>query len=68
MKYFTPELLRRFGSPNADAFAQAHDDWKRALTRWKRHWRKIKHAFPEAVRRFEEEHVCLHDAQAFDAE
>ncbi len=63
MKYFTPELLERLASSN-DAVADAADqEWERALVRARRRWHKIRTAFPEAVQRFEEQRVCLHDAR-----
>jgi hypothetical protein len=63
MKYFTPELLERVASLDDDVADDAQDEWERAIVRSNRHWQKIKKAFPAAVRRFEEDHVCLHDAQ-----
>src|SRR5437879_2627501 len=63
MKYFTPELLERIASLDDEVADDAHDEWERAIARSNRHWRKIRHFFPAEVRRFEEEHVCLHDAQ-----
>jgi hypothetical protein len=62
MKYFTADLLKRFESQDDAVFAAAHDEWDRAIVRWQRRWHKIKDAFPESVRRFEADHVCLHDA------
>jgi hypothetical protein len=63
MKYFTPELLSRVQSDDEDVSAAAHEQWDRAGARFKRRWQKIKEAFPEGVRRFEEATVCLHAAQ-----
>lgn len=63
MKYFTPESLARFESSDGDEFAEAHDDWERALALYRRHWRKIKNSFPESVRRFEDAQLKVHDAQ-----
>jgi hypothetical protein len=63
MKYFTADLLRRFESQDDAVFVAAHDAWDQAIVRWQRRWHKIKDAFPETVRRFEADHVCLHDAQ-----
>jgi hypothetical protein len=63
MKYFTPELLERLASTN-DAVADAADqEWERAIVRARRRWHKIQTAFPENVRQFEEQRVCLHDAR-----
>jgi hypothetical protein len=63
MKYFTPELLERLASAN-DAVAVAADlEWECAIVRARRRWHKIQTAFPRAVRHFEEQRVCLHDAR-----
>jgi hypothetical protein len=63
MRYFTPDLLERFGSLDDDVADAAHEEWERAIVRSNRRWQKIKAAFPKEVQRFEDEHVCLHDAQ-----
>lgn len=62
MKYFTPDLLNRLRSENEDVSAEAHDEWDRAIERYNRRWRRIKDALPDRVRRFEEDPICLHDA------
>lgn len=62
MKYFTPDLLNWIRSENEDISEEAHDEWDRAIERYDRRWRRIKGAFPESVRRFDEDHICLHDA------
>ncbi len=63
MKYFTPDLIERVGSLDDDVADAAMEEWERAIVRYKRHWHKIKAAFPAEVQRFKEEHVCLHDAE-----
>jgi hypothetical protein len=63
MKYFTPELLREVQSDDEDVSADAHDKWDRAIARYHRHWRKIRAAFPKSVQRFNDDSVCLHDAE-----
>src|SRR4051794_9920291 len=63
MKYFTPELLERVASADDAVADAAHQEWERAIVRSNQHWRRIQAAFPEDVRRFEQEAVCLHDAQ-----
>src|SRR5437660_8691527 len=63
MKYFTPELLSRMRSEDEEVSAKAHDDWERAITRYHRRWQKIKAAFPEGVRHFDDDQICLHDAE-----
>src|SRR5205823_5267733 len=44
----------------------AEAEWEIALQRCKQRWHKIAPDFPEAVRRFKHESVCLHDAQILD--
>jgi hypothetical protein len=63
MKYFTLELLNRFRSDDEEVWARAHEDWEDALKRHRRREARIKAALPEGVRRFLDEHVCLHDAR-----
>lgn len=63
MKYFTPELLNRVGSRDDDVADAGHDAWDRAIKRYNRRWARIKQAFPEPVRRFDEAPICLHDAE-----
>src|SRR5262249_20816933 len=63
MKYFTPELLSHFQSADDDLFEKAHDDWERAIGRSERRWKKIRSAFPAAVQQFNDDQVCLHDAE-----
>jgi hypothetical protein len=62
MKYFTPDILNRVRSEDEDVSAAAHDDWERATERYRRRVRRILPAFPEGVRRFKADHICLHDA------
>jgi hypothetical protein len=62
MKYFTPELLSHLQSADDDLFEKAHDDWERAIVRSERRWKNIRAAFPAAVQRFNDDSVCLHDA------
>ncbi|HKI30441.1 MAG TPA: hypothetical protein VKA46_01020 [Gemmataceae bacterium] len=65
MKYFTPELVNRFRSLDDDVADAADDEWEEAIKRYHRRIRKIKPHFPEDLRRFKEQHVCLHDAEIF---
>jgi hypothetical protein len=63
MKYFTPELVAGFQSPDEDGFVEAHEEWERAIQRYHRRLAKIKARLPKGVQQFRENHVCLHDAQ-----
>jgi hypothetical protein len=63
MKYFTPELLERVASPDDAVADAAEHEWERSIVRSHQRWRRIRAAFPEEVRRFEDEGVCLHDAR-----
>src|SRR5437867_2437761 len=63
MRCFTPELLTRVRSLDEDISVEAHQEWERAIVRSRQRWQKIKASFPEAVQRFEDDQVCLHDAQ-----
>jgi hypothetical protein len=63
MKFFTPELLDRIRSLDDEVADAAHEEWERAIVRSNRRWKKIKTAFPNEVQRFEDNHVCLHDAR-----
>jgi len=62
MKYFTPELLNRVRSEDEDVSAEAHDEWEKAIQRSNRRWRRIQAGFPKAVRRFNDDRICLHAA------
>ena len=62
MKYFTPELLERVSSPDDDVADAADRDWERAIRAYNRRWRRIQAAFPRTVQRFDQDHICLHDA------
>jgi len=63
MKYFTPELFVRGNSTDARQVRGVEEEWEQALRRYERRWRKIKATFPEALRRFDESTVRLHDAE-----
>ncbi|HYT93949.1 MAG TPA: hypothetical protein VEL76_34840, partial [Gemmataceae bacterium] len=62
-KYFTPDLIQRGNSLDDDVADAANDEWERAIVRSNRRWKTIRNAFPKAVQRFDENQVCLHDAQ-----
>ena len=63
MKYFTSELYARGNSPNETETPGVEEAWERALRRYERRWKKIRGAFPQGVRNFDETGVCLHDAE-----
>jgi hypothetical protein len=63
MKYFTPELLGQVQSDDDDVMAAAHDEWERAIIRYRRRWRKIHDVLPHSVQKFHDDWVCLHDAE-----
>jgi len=56
-------LLTRIRSADEEISAEAHQEWEQAIIRSRRRWQKIQAAFPKKVQRFEEDQVCLHDAQ-----
>src|SRR5713101_8057348 len=61
MKYFTPDLIERFGSPD-DAVATAADaEWETLNEQYQRHLRHIELELPPHIREFS--HLLLHDAQ-----
>jgi hypothetical protein len=60
MKYFTPELLERYGSED-DAVALAADaEWEAVLERYERYLQSIEGELPEPIREFTK--LLLHDA------
>src|SRR5258707_10496869 len=63
MKYFTPELYARGNSRDDAELEGIEEEWELAIARYRRRWDKIKSAFPESVQRFDEQSICLHDAQ-----
>src|SRR5262249_40619968 len=63
MKYFTLELLAAVQSEDEDISADAHHEWERAIVRSERRWRKIRDTFPQTVQQFNDDSVCLHDAE-----
>lgn len=66
MKYFTPERYARGNSEDERDLEGIEDEWDRVIEKYNRRWAKIQNAFPEAVRRFEDERVCLHDAELLE--
>jgi hypothetical protein len=63
VKYFTPDLITRFGSPD-DRVADAADaEWERAIRRYHRRLAKIGDALPAGWRRLRDARLPLHDAR-----
>jgi hypothetical protein len=63
VKYFTPDLITRFGSPD-DRVADAADaEWERAIRRYHRRLAKIRDALPPGWRRLRDARLALHDAR-----
>ena len=61
MKYFTPDLYVQGNSSDDDVVDRVEEEWERRNKRYQRHYKKIAHELPEALRRFHDEQ-CLHDA------
>jgi len=62
MKYFTPELLKRFNSRDDEVADAAHADFERAVTAYKEQLDKIDEKLPDNVRRLLSE-FYLQDAK-----
>src|SRR5919197_1045369 len=62
MKYFTPELLKRFNSRDDEIADAAHADFERAATAYKEQLDKIDEKLPDNVRRLLSD-FYLHDAK-----
>jgi hypothetical protein len=62
MKYFTPKHYPRGNSTNDIDARGIEEEWERALRGYRRHWNRIRHAFPKTVHRFMAENICLHEA------
>jgi hypothetical protein len=60
MKYFTPDLLERFGSADDAVAGPANDEWERALERYEQYMESIEPELPEHIREFTK--LLLHDA------
>src|SRR5262249_21370660 len=63
MKYFTPDLIERFGSPD-DAVARAADaEWESLGEQYEQHLRDIEPGLPNHIREFT--NLLLHDARVW---
>jgi hypothetical protein len=61
MKYFTPDLLARFGSPDDDIADAANAEWEEALKQYRKHLKDIYFDLPEPARVLAES-ISMHDA------
>jgi hypothetical protein len=60
MKYFTPELMARMGSPDAVVANAAAAEWDQVLERYEQGLQKIRADMPQHLRDFDG--LLLHDA------
>ncbi len=63
MKYFTPDLIERYASPDDEVAHAAEREWEQATKRYRRRLERILPALPAGVRRWRSRSVCLHDAR-----
>jgi hypothetical protein len=61
MKYFTPELLTRFGSPDDRVADAAQAEWEAATAKYQKHFRSIERQLPKRLRGLLRRY-SLHDA------
>jgi hypothetical protein len=62
MKYFTPDLLARFGSDDAAVATPAQEELEEASRAYAKHLKQIKGQLPTRFRKFQEKYY-LHDAR-----
>jgi hypothetical protein len=62
MKFFTPDLLFRFGSEDDATADAANEEWERANDKYLQRLQKIRHLLPRGARSLLRNH-CLHDAR-----
>ncbi len=62
MRFFTPDLLQQFNSPDPKRAADANEAWERAIVEYRRKLKRIRARLPEPVRGYLDEY-CLHDAE-----
>jgi Protein of unknown function (DUF4085) len=60
MKYFTRDLIERFGAPDDAVARKAEAEWEAANERYEQHLRSIEPKLPQHIRAFNE--LLLHDA------
>jgi hypothetical protein len=61
MLFFTPELYRRYNSPDDDIADQADAEWEVAIARYHQHLAALEGRMPSPV--LELSKLCLHDAE-----
>src|SRR5438552_18737211 len=64
MKFFTPQLMERFGSSDPEIAEQADDQWEQAGDRYDAYLTQIAPDLPEGVRHLQDNY-SLHDAVVF---
>jgi hypothetical protein len=62
MKFFTPDLVLRFGSTDDAVADAAHEEWEKVNQKYLDHLERIRPQLPRAVRSFLR-NFCLHDAR-----
>jgi hypothetical protein len=62
MKYFTPDLLGRFGSEDEPIASTAQDEWEEACARYNAYLASVKSQMPPGLRHIEDSYY-LHDAR-----
>jgi hypothetical protein len=62
MKYFTKDLLERYGSEDDAVAHAAGDEWEEAIDRYEAYLQTIRPDMPESVRQLEDG-FCFHDAR-----
>jgi hypothetical protein len=61
MRYFTPELMERLGSPDRDVARAADQEWDRRLEEYEAHLRTLEPSFSDQLQQFNA--LLLHDAR-----
>jgi hypothetical protein len=52
MKYFTPELIERYGSANERVAGAADEEWEYALSRYENYLQRLEPSLPQHIREF----------------
>ena len=61
MRYFTPELLARYGSIDDEEADRADEDWEAAAEAYRVHLDGLRERMPPQVEKLAD--ICLHDAE-----